>query len=63
MLGLVAEVAEGAERAQPEEIEELRWFSRAEAARLVAGEAVDGCSIPPATAIAHHLIRAWSEER
>lgn len=61
MLGLVAEVAEGAERAQPGEIEALRWFTRAEAARLVAGEPVDGCTIPPATAIAHQLIRSWSE--
>ena len=61
MLGLVAEVADGAERAQPGEIEALRWFSRDEAARLVSGAAVDGCTVPPSTAIAHTLIRAWAE--
>lgn len=63
MLGLVAEVAEGPERAQPGEIEALRWFDRAQAGRLCAGEAVDGCTVPPATAIAHQLIAAWSRER
>ena len=62
MLGLVAEVAEGAEQAQPDEIEELRWFTRAEAARLAEGETVGGCTVPPATAIAHQLIRTWSGE-
>ena len=62
MLGLIAEVADGAEQAQPGEIEALRWFSRAEAARLAAGEAVDGCTCPPSTAIAHALIRTWSGE-
>ena len=62
MLGLVAEVGAGAERAQPDEIEALRWFTRAQAARLAGGETVEGCTIPPPTAIAHALIRAWSEE-
>ncbi len=62
MLGLIAEVGEGEERPQPGEIEELRWFTRPEAARLAAGETVDGRSCPPPTAIAHRLIQAWSAE-
>ena len=62
MLGLVAEVAEGVERAQPGEIEALRWFDRPEAARLCAGETVDDCTVPPATAIAHQLILEWSRQ-
>ncbi len=61
MLGLEAEVAEGAERPQPGEIEALRWFTRAEARRLCADEAVDGCTVPPPTAIARQLLRVWSE--
>ena len=61
MLGLVAEVAEGQESAQPDEIEELRWVSRADAVRLCAGEVVDGVSVPPPTAIARQLLRVWSE--
>ena len=62
MMGLVAEVEDGAEVPQPGEIDELRWFTRAEARRLAAGEAVDGRTVPPPTAIARQLVRAWSEE-
>ncbi len=62
MMGLIAEVEDGAEVPQPGEIEALRWFTRAEARALAAGEPVDGCTIPPPTAIAHQLVRAWSEE-
>ena len=61
MIGLEAEVAAGDEVAQPGEIEALRWFTRAEARRLCADEPVDGCTVPPPTAIARQLLRAWSE--
>lgn len=61
MIGLIAEVAEGAETAQPGEIEALRWFTREEARRLCADEGVDGCFVPPPTAIARQLLRVWSE--
>ena len=61
MIGLVAEVGEGVEAAQPDEIEELRWFTRDEARRLCTDEPVDGCFVPPPTAIARQILRVWSE--
>ena len=62
MIGLIAEVAEGQETAQPDEIEALRWFTREEARRLCADQPVDGVFVPPATAIARQLLRVWAEE-
>ena len=44
------------------ELEAVRWFSREEAVQLVAG-AAPGAFAPPRLAIAHQLIRAWSEGR
>ncbi|MFK8253681.1 NAD(+) diphosphatase [Ancylobacter terrae] len=45
------------------ELEGARWFSRAEAASLLARTHPDGLVAPPAMAIAHHLIRAFVEGR
>jgi NAD+ diphosphatase len=61
MIGLIAEVA--TDEAQPDlsELEEVRWFTRAEASRMVSGEAVHGVSCAPPLAIAHHLLKAWAE--
>jgi NAD+ diphosphatase len=61
MIGLIAEVEN--EDASPDqtELEEVRWFTRSEARALLAGE-IQGLWAPPALAIAHHLLKAWSEE-
>ena len=38
----------------------FRWFDRSEAARaVVEGFKSEGLKIPPATAIAHQLIKSW----
>ncbi|MES2033401.1 MAG: NADH pyrophosphatase, partial [Pseudomonadota bacterium] len=39
----------------------VRWFTRDEARQLIAG-GFDGCFAPPAMAIAHQLVKSWSEE-
>ena len=43
------------------ELEDCRWFPRAEVRTMLAGTHPDGLKTPPAMAIAHHLIRAWAE--
>jgi len=46
--------------ADTRELEDCRWFDRAETADLLSRRAGEGgpCSPPPG-AIAHHLIRHW----
>ena len=43
------------------ELEDARWFSRAEVAAMLVGRHPHGLTTPPPVAIAHHLIRAWVE--
>lgn len=42
------------------ELEDCRWFTRAEVREIIAGRG-NGVVVPPAGAIASHLIRAWAE--
>jgi NAD+ diphosphatase len=44
------------------ELEDARWFTRDEVARMFVGRHPEAISIPPPMAIAHHIIRAWVEE-
>jgi NAD+ diphosphatase len=44
-----------------DELEDARWFSRAEAAAMLMRTHPDGLGTPPPVAIAHHIIRAWVE--
>lgn len=60
MIGLIAEVAEGEAAPNDTELEAVRWFTRAEAAQLLAGK-LDGAFAPPPLAIAHQLLKAWVE--
>lgn len=62
MIGLIAEMDEGEARPDQTELESVRWFSRAEAGRMAAGESVDGCFCPPPLAIAHQLVKAWAAD-
>jgi NAD+ diphosphatase len=61
MIGLIAEAAAGDAVPDLTEIEAVRWFTRAEALKLLSGE-MEGAFAPPGSAIAHQLIKAWAEE-
>jgi NAD+ diphosphatase len=60
MIGLHADVAD--DNAVPDlaELDEVRWFTREETRALLKGE-IPGVFAPGAMAIAHQLIKAWSE--
>jgi NAD+ diphosphatase len=60
MIGLLAEVADAEAVADIVELEAVRWFTREEARRLIAGR-LEGAFAPPRLAIAHQLIKTWSE--
>jgi NAD+ diphosphatase len=61
MIGLLAEVEDEEGSPDQTELSEVRWFTRAEARALLAGE-LDGVFCPPPSAIAHQLIKAWAME-
>jgi len=44
------------------ELEDARWFNKAEVAAMLARRHAQGLTTPPAVAIAHHIIRAWMED-
>jgi NAD+ diphosphatase len=60
MIGLFAEVADDAATPDQTELEEVRWFTRAEIAAVLRGEVEDAFA-PPPMAIAHQLLKTWSE--
>jgi NAD+ diphosphatase len=61
MIGLIADIEDGEAVADDVELDEVRWFTREEAGRLVRGEH-DSARAPGALAIAHQLIKTWAEE-
>jgi NAD+ diphosphatase len=61
MIGCIGEAESRDVRPDGVEITEARWLSRDDARRLIAGERMADISVPPAIAIAHHLIRAFAE--
>ena len=42
------------------ELEDARWFSRAEVRQMLAGTHPEGLGAPQPVAIAHHLLRSWA---
>jgi NAD+ diphosphatase len=60
MIGLIAEVEDEEGAPDQTELSEVRWFTRDEAIKLLAGE-LDGVAAPNPMAIAHQLIKAWSQ--
>ena len=42
-----------------DELEDARWFSRAEILKMLHRNHPEGMFVPPEQAIAHVLIRAW----
>jgi NAD+ diphosphatase len=62
MIGVLCEVADDKETVDITELESGRWFTREEARALIAGKHADAFC-PPPFAIAHQLLKTWSEER
>lgn len=60
MIGALAEVENNAERIDTHELESARWFTREDAGALIAGR-FEGAFCPPPFAIAHQLLKTWSE--
>ncbi len=61
MIGLIAEAEDEEGAPDQTELSEVRWFTREEAKKLIAGK-IDGTFAPQRLAIAHQLIKAWVEE-
>ena len=61
MIGCLAEAENRDFRPDGEEISDARWLDRDTAQRLIKGERLPDISVPPAVAIAHHLIKAFAE--
>ena len=59
MIGALAQAEDSKITIDRTELDDARWFSRAEALALVEGK-LDGLFCPPKMAIAHHLIAAWA---
>jgi NAD+ diphosphatase len=59
MLGFVAPWVSGEPRIGDEELEDVRWFSRAEVEDAVAGRG--SLRLPPPLAIARRLVDGWLE--
>ncbi|MGD0721845.1 MAG: NAD(+) diphosphatase [Roseiarcus sp.] len=61
MIGCLAEATTRELRIDEIELEDARWFSRAEAASMLAGRHPDKLLAPHPMAIANHLLRGWVE--
>jgi NAD+ diphosphatase len=61
MIGCFGEALNEDIQADMNELEACRWFSRDEVITTIAGTHPEGIVIPPAGAIASHLIRCWAE--
>ena len=60
MIGCHAKAATTEIHMDPEEMSDVRWFSRDEV-RLALKRENPNLQVPDAIAIAHHLIKAWAE--
>jgi NAD+ diphosphatase len=60
MIGLFAEVADDQATPDQVEIEEVRWFTRAQVREMLAEGQWDGIKPAPPFAIAHQLLKAWA---
>jgi NAD+ diphosphatase len=62
MVGCLARVASDALVIERNELEDARWFTRAEIAAMRDGAHPDGIAMPQPVAIAHWLLKAWAFE-
>jgi len=60
MLGCYAEAESDAFQIDGHEIEDARWLTRDEARARLANTTDEAMKLPPAIAIAHHLIKDWA---
>ena len=60
MIGVLCEVEDDNDKVDTTELESGRWFTRDEAKLLIAGKHPE-CWAPPPFAIAHQLLKTWSE--
>ena len=60
MIGCIAEVSGRALDLDGEELEDARWFARAECVEILAGRHEGGVTCPPPMAIAHQLMKVWA---
>ncbi|MEZ5962195.1 MAG: NAD(+) diphosphatase [Hyphomonadaceae bacterium] len=60
MIGVLCEVTDDNHTVDTTELESGRWFTRDEAKLLIAGKHPE-CWAPPPFAIAHQLLKTWSE--
>ena len=61
MMGAIAQATTIELKVDTTELEDARWFSRAEAQQLLDGTHPDGLNSPVRMAIAHHILKAWLE--
>ena len=61
MIGCHAEVLSDDFTIDRSELEDGRWFGKAEVCAMLAGRHENGLRVPPSGAIATHLIKAWAE--
>ena len=60
MIGCIGHARTDALTVDKVELEDARWFSRAEANLMLRKSHPDGLFCPPKLAIAHLLLRAWA---
>lgn len=58
MVGLILQATSEEITVDKTELEEARWFTRAEARQIISGTHPDVYA-PPETAIAHHILKVW----
>ncbi|WP_246731875.1 NAD(+) diphosphatase [Methylocapsa sp. S129] len=61
MIGCIAQATTLELHVDGIELEDARWFSRAEAASMLQGRHSDKLLAPHPMAIAHHILRAWTQ--
>ena len=62
MMGIIIDADSEEITIDPKELQDARWFNREEARAILAGEH-DEVFCPPPMAVAHHILKAWAEER
>jgi NAD+ diphosphatase len=63
MIGCFAEAESREIKVDESELAEAIWLERSTARALINGERVEGLWVPPAIAIAHHLIKAFALQK
>jgi NAD+ diphosphatase len=61
MIGCYGEAVSEEIDADRTELEDCRWFTRAETKAILSRSHPEGITSPPPMAIAHHLVKAWAD--